>query len=1565
MNASNFANTVAIDPSNPKILYVGGSGSNGTAEIVESTNSGTSWQDISVDSAGDSPHTSEHAMAFDASGNLLVGNDGGIWRLQTSGTSFNWQDINGSGTNTLNIALFNDVALDPQDPNTVYGTVQGMGTIEYSGQSVWSMIQASPKTSGTLAGGTVLVNQSSPQTIITAAATGTVNLTRSVDGGKTFQPAQTGINPTDPTAPIPALAADPSNPSHLLFGTINAWSSNDDATTWSINFPDDGSTIQSISISPVNSQTVYETTNDSLLANPAEVWVSQNGGNSFTQVMIPGSPKALTQIIADPLNQGTAYVVSASYSGGGIWETTNFGQTWTNISGSGASGLPKIPVYSIALDDTQNRIFVGTENGVYSTSNGGSTWAPFMTGMPNVAVTSLAINTTSLDILLAGTHGRGAYEIYTTPKLTVTPSPLQGVEGLPITAPNEPTDNGLPLIATFSDPSAPATVAGAANYTATIQWGDGNTTTGSNLTIAPLNDGSGDYGVFATHTYAEETQAPETVNITVSSTSGVVPSTGSTTVMVADAPLTALTNVLPIQATLGLPLNPSPSEVGSFTDANPNAPLSDFKAMINWGDGTTASAGSITQPGGVGTPFIVSGGHIYSTISGNDTITVTVNDVGGASTFLTNSASVVDAPLTPFPNVTAPQMTISVFAGGTTSKVIGEFTSANPNAVASQFQATVNWGDGSAPVVLPAGDLIKKGTQFVISAIPPYAHAGTDTITINVVDVGVNGNLVNGATTTLTTLANVTALPITTSTTVVSFPLTATEGLSSFFTKIATVTSSNSQALASDYQAPIIQWGDSANSTSAGTLTLIGPGKFAVSAQFTYPEEGQYTYTITIQSAGSTGPAITSFNTVTVNDAPVTVTPVAQVALAGQTISGTLATFVDSNLQAPLGDFSAIINWGDGTQTLGTITKPPGGTGFVVSANAANNNTHAYAQAGVFPLSVTVNDVGGSIDTEATTATITEGTFSVTGQPIQPINEGNALTGTVALLNSGNPQAVPAEYVATINWGDGSFSSGTLVNQGNGVFTISNPAGHVYAAEGTYGITVSAVSISTGTTTSGSTSVTVNDAPIVAGTITESPLQGVAGVTAASGPLLTFAQYVGTPPADFTVSINWGDGHVSAGTVTIGPAGAFVVSGSNLYQTPGNYTPQVTISDVAGTHATLTGSVVVTDPPISSTSTAITAIKGQRFSGQIATFTDPNQNYPAGNFQATINWGDGTSQTLGTITGSNGSFVVNGVHTFNTVAAATPVTVTIVNLNGFSSTSSVGFAHVVAALTGSLSSATDTGASNHDGITRVTDPVFTGTGDPGATVVLYAAAAGNLSAKTKVGTAIVNPTGHWSVTISPLGAGVYAITASMFNTTGGALEASGQLATGSISEALIIARTGPTVASTSLTPSTGTLHVIFQMGPASMVLSSLMNASNYIFDKINATTGALTALTPTRLTAALLPNSQVEVNLTYAGGKVLANGGYVVTLLADNLTDQAGNPLVETRLVTFPQATNAPNPNYVAEIDIVNGKAGAPYQYVSLAEKKAAAAYVSGGTKGTIVIRVPAPKVIKPSVFRF
>ena len=57
----------------------------------------------------------------------------------------------------------------------------------------------------------------------------------------------------------------------------------------------------------------------------------------------------------------------------------------------------------------------------------------------------------------------------------------------------------------------------------------------------------------------------------------------------------------------------------------------------------------ISQPGGVGTAFIVSGTHTYADAGvnggiGHYTITVNVHDVDGSTIAITNTAAVADVP---------------------------------------------------------------------------------------------------------------------------------------------------------------------------------------------------------------------------------------------------------------------------------------------------------------------------------------------------------------------------------------------------------------------------------------------------------------------------------------------------------------------------------------------------------------------------------------------------------------------------------------------------------------------------------------------------------------------------------------------------------------------------------------------------------------------------------------------------------------------------------------------------------------------------------------------------------
>ena len=76
------------------------------------------------------------------------------------------------------------------------------------------------------------------------------------------------------------------------------------------------------------------------------------------------------------------------------------------------SGLPNVPANAVAIDPLEpDRIFVGTDVGVYESADGGDTFVPFSLGLPlGMVVTDLEIDD-SPHVLVAGTYGRGAFRV--------------------------------------------------------------------------------------------------------------------------------------------------------------------------------------------------------------------------------------------------------------------------------------------------------------------------------------------------------------------------------------------------------------------------------------------------------------------------------------------------------------------------------------------------------------------------------------------------------------------------------------------------------------------------------------------------------------------------------------------------------------------------------------------------------------------------------------------------------------------------------------------------------------------------------------------------------------------------------------------------------------------------------------------------------------------------------------------------------------------------------------------------------------------------------------------------
>jgi PKD repeat protein len=174
----------------------------------------------------------------------------------------------------------------------------------------------------------------------------------------------------------------------------------------------------------------------------------------------------------------------------------------------------------------------------------------------------------------------------------------------------------------------------------------------SGLTFAwTFDDGGTATGQNPQHTFAEE--GTHTGTVVVTDPTGLS-TTLPFSVVVVDAPLTlsCATPAVSLQAFNGT--------VANLHDGNPAAPLSDFTATIDWGDGSTSS-GTVSGSGG---DYTIAGGHTYAS-TGYFDVSVHVADEGGSTADTTKPCTVL----------------VFAFAPGGGSFVVGDGSSGISNAV--------------------------------------------------------------------------------------------------------------------------------------------------------------------------------------------------------------------------------------------------------------------------------------------------------------------------------------------------------------------------------------------------------------------------------------------------------------------------------------------------------------------------------------------------------------------------------------------------------------------------------------------------------------------------------------------------------------------------------------------------------------------------------------------------------------------------------------------------------------------------------------------------------------------
>jgi len=394
-----YKNATTVDPLDSLIVYTGG------LELYKTTDGGFNWYQLTYWWEDIYPYDHQLMVWGNDLTTLYNVSDRGVFKSTDGG--FNWIDLN----NELYITQFQSVALHPTDRFISIGGTQDRGTLLYQGTTNWEQIYPAD-------GGVTVIDYEVPTTIFTEYVF--LYLLKSTNMGENWEDATNGINNNDDVGFYAPYVMDPNNHLKMYAGTDRIYKTTNGADNW---YPISGdltkdlgfyvSYISAISVSKSDSNVIYVGTSD------GNFQTSTDGGQSW-YLMNDSLPNRFVMDIAiDPVDAGHVYVVFSGYDTTHVWESTNYGVNWTDIS----SNLPDIPVNTIVLPTGQFQnsgvIYIGTDFGCFKTTNNGGQWFPFDNGLPNVVVEDMAFHD-QLGFIRAATQGRSVFDVFDTAGVSIS-----------------------------------------------------------------------------------------------------------------------------------------------------------------------------------------------------------------------------------------------------------------------------------------------------------------------------------------------------------------------------------------------------------------------------------------------------------------------------------------------------------------------------------------------------------------------------------------------------------------------------------------------------------------------------------------------------------------------------------------------------------------------------------------------------------------------------------------------------------------------------------------------------------------------------------------------------------------------------------------------------------------------------------------------------------------------------------------------------------------------------------------------------------------------------------------
>jgi len=337
-----------------------------------------------------------------------------------------------------------------------------------------------------------------------------------------------------------------------------------------------------------------------------------------------------------------------------------------------------------------------------------------------------------------------------------------------------------------------------------------------------------------------------------------------------------------------------------------------------------------------------------------------------------------------------------------------------------------------------------------------------------------------------------------------------------------------------------------------------------------YTDDGIYTVTLTVTD-NDTLSDTTSANVTVLNKSPIaTFTESAETVYTGETI-----TFNASNSYDPDGSIvNYFWNFGDGTNATSVIAS------------------HAYADDGVYTVTLTVTDDDGATASQMATKTI------LNRAPVASFTESatTVRTGEVIYFDASGSYDSDGVIVSYFwDFGDGTNASGVVVD-------------HAYADDGTYTVTLRVTDNDGATATATATKMVLNRPPVAL--FTES------ATVVYTGEVIAFNASSSYDPDGSIVNYFWslGDGTNATG-VTV----------THAYADNGTYVVTLIVTDNEGATATATATkTILNRPPMASFAESATTV----YTGEIIYFNASTSYDPDGSVVNFFwNFGDGTNAT--------------------------------------------------------------------------------------------------------------------------------------------------------------------------------------------------------------------------------------------------------------------------------------------------------------------------------------------------